>query len=193
MLSLPPLSLYIHIPWCVEKCPYCDFNSHKLRGEIPEQAYLQALIDDLKNDLVYVQGRLLTSIFIGGGTPSLISASGINWLLTEIGKVLPFTKDMEITLEANPGTIENQRIADFKAAGINRFSFGVQSFQSQKLKVLGRIHGPEEAKSAARQAIAANVKTFNLDLMHGLPEQTITDALSDLQKSHSSILVSTYH
>ena len=181
MLSLPPLSLYIHIPWCVEKCPYCDFNSHKLRGEIPEQAYLQALIDDLKNDLVYVQGRLLTSIFIGGGTPSLISASGINWLLTEIGKVLPFTKDMEITLEANPGTIENQRIADFKAAGINRFSFGVQSFQSQKLKVLGRIHGPEEAKSAARQAIAANVKTFNLDLMHGLPEQTITDALSDLQ------------
>jgi oxygen-independent coproporphyrinogen-3 oxidase len=181
MLSLPPLSLYIHIPWCVEKCPYCDFNSHKLRGDIPEQAYLQALMDDLNNDLVYVQGRRLTSIFIGGGTPSLISASGINWLLTEIEAILPFSSNMEITLEANPGTIENQKIADFKAAGINRFSFGVQSFQQQKLKVLGRIHGPEEAKSAARQAIAANVKTFNLDLMHGLPEQTIDDALSDLQ------------
>ena len=181
MLSLPPLSLYIHIPWCVEKCPYCDFNSHKLRGEIPEQAYLQALIDDLDNDLVYVQGRSLTSIFIGGGTPSLISASGINRLLTEIEKRLTFSKNIEITLEANPGTIENQKIADFKTAGINRFSFGVQSFQPQKLKTLGRIHGPEEAKNAARQATAANVKTFNLDLMHGLPEQTIEDALSDLQ------------
>jgi len=181
MLSLPPLSLYIHIPWCVEKCPYCDFNSHKLRGEIPEQAYLQALIDDLDNDLVYVQGRPLTSIFIGGGTPSLISAQGINWLLTEVEKKLIFSDNIEITLEANPGTIENQKIADFKTAGINRFSFGVQSFQPQKLEKLGRIHGSEEAKNAARQATAAKVKTFNLDLMHGLPEQTINDALSDLQ------------
>ena len=181
MLQLPPLSLYVHIPWCVEKCPYCDFNSHKLQGKIPEQAYLQALLDDLNNDLVYVQGRKLNTIFIGGGTPSLISAAGIEWLLTEIEKKVPFQDAIEITLEANPGTIENQKIADFKAAGINRFSFGVQSFQAEKLKKLGRIHGAEEAKNAARQALAAKVETFNLDLMHGLPEQTIDDALSDLQ------------
>ena len=181
MLHLPPLSLYIHIPWCVEKCPYCDFNSHKLKGALPEQAYLQALLDDLGNELVYVQGRELTTIFIGGGTPSLISATGIGWLLQEIAKKIPFTEAIEITLEANPGTIENQKIADFKKAGINRFSFGVQSFQQQKLTRLGRIHGPEEAKNAAKQATDAAVKTFNLDLMHGLPEQTLDDALSDLQ------------
>ena len=181
MLSLPPLSLYIHIPWCVEKCPYCDFNSHKLRGEIPEKAYLQALVDDLNTDLVYVQGRVLESIFIGGGTPSLISASGINWLLKEVQKKIPFKTEMEITLEANPGTIENQKISDFKKAGINRFSFGVQSFQQQKLTKLGRIHGPDEAMNAAKQAVEANVKTFNLDLMHGLPDQTLNDALSDIQ------------
>jgi len=163
MLQLPPLSLYIHIPWCVEKCPYCDFNSHKLRGNIPEQDYLQALLDDLNNDLVYVQGRTLETIFIGGGTPSLISAE----------------------LEANPGAIENQKISDFKKAGISRFSFGVQSFQQQKLSKLGRIHGPEEAKNAAKQAVAVGMKTFNLDLMHGLPEQTLNDALEDLQTAIS--------
>ena len=181
MLHLPPLSLYIHIPWCVEKCPYCDFNSHKLRGKIPEQDYLQALLDDLSNDLVYVQGRTLESIFIGGGTPSLISAQGIGWLLSEIEKKIPFKEEIEITLEANPGAIENQKISDFKKAGISRFSFGVQSFQQQKLTKLGRIHGPQEAKNAAKQARAANIKTFNLDLMHGLPEQTLADALDDLQ------------
>lgn len=181
MLSLPPLSLYIHIPWCVEKCPYCDFNSHKLRGELPEQEYLQALLDDLSNDLVYVQGRRLKSIFIGGGTPSLISASGIGWLLSEIEKKVPFADEIEVTLEANPGAIENQKVADFKKAGITRFSFGVQSFQQQKLTKLGRIHGPQEAKNAAKQAVAADVKTFNLDLMHGLPEQSLDDALQDLQ------------
>ncbi|WP_019616259.1 radical SAM family heme chaperone HemW [Psychromonas ossibalaenae] len=181
MLQLPPLSLYIHIPWCIEKCPYCDFNSHKLRGEIPEQDYLQALLDDLSNDLVYVQGRILETIFIGGGTPSLISASGIAWLLTEIKKKIPFKENIEITLEANPGAIENQKIADFKKAGISRFSFGVQSFQQEKLTRLGRIHGVEEAKTAARQAHAVNMKTFNLDLMHGLPDQTLNDALQDLQ------------
>lgn len=181
MLSLPPLSLYIHIPWCVEKCPYCDFNSHKLRGELPEQEYLQALLEDLSNDLIYIQGRKLHSIFIGGGTPSLISAAGIAWLLNKIEEKIAFAKGIEITLEANPGAIENQKISDFKKAGINRFSFGVQSFQQQKLTRLGRIHGPQEAKRAAQQATAANVKTFNLDLMHGLPEQTLSDALSDLQ------------
>ncbi|WP_028863506.1 radical SAM family heme chaperone HemW [Psychromonas aquimarina] len=181
MLQLPPLSLYIHIPWCIEKCPYCDFNSHKLRGKIPEQDYLQALVDDLSSDLVYVQGRVLETIFIGGGTPSLISASGIGWLLTEIEKKIPFKEDIEITLEANPGAIENQKIADFKKSGISRFSFGVQSFQQEKLTRLGRIHGVEEAKTAAEQAHAVKMKTFNLDLMHGLPDQTLDDALQDLQ------------
>lgn len=181
MLKLPPLSLYIHIPWCVEKCPYCDFNSHKLRGEIPEKAYLKALIEDLENELIYVQGRQLKSIFIGGGTPSLLSAQGIKWLLVEVEKKISFSEEIEITLEANPGTIENQKIIDFTQAGINRFSFGVQSFQQQKLTKLGRIHGPDEAKYAAKQAKVSNVKTFNLDLMHGLPKQTLEDALSDLQ------------
>jgi len=181
MLQLPPLSLYIHIPWCIEKCPYCDFNSHKLRGEIPEQDYLAALVDDLKQDLHFVQGRELFSIFIGGGTPSLISASGIKWLLENIQQLIPFKEEMEITLEANPGAIENQKIADFKSAGIKRFSFGVQSFQQEKLTKLGRIHGVEEAKTAAIQAHNVGMKTFNLDLMHGLPNQSLEDAMSDLQ------------
>ncbi|WP_372881060.1 radical SAM family heme chaperone HemW [Psychromonas sp.] len=181
MLKLPPLSLYIHIPWCIEKCPYCDFNSHKLRTEIPEQEYLRALLEDLNNDLIYAQGRPLETIFIGGGTPSLLSAAGIGWLLTEIEKKIPFKDNIEITLEANPGAIENQKIADFKKAGITRFSFGVQSFQQDKLTKLGRIHGVEEAKTAARQAHHVGMKTFNLDLMHGLPQQSLNDALSDLQ------------
>ncbi len=181
MLQLPPLSLYIHIPWCIEKCPYCDFNSHKLRGEIPETEYLNALIDDLKQDLSFVQGRDLFSIFIGGGTPSLISAAGIKWLLENVQSLIPFSDNIEITLEANPGAIENQKIADFKEAGINRFSFGVQSFQQEKLTKLGRIHGVEEAKTAARQAHNVGMKTFNLDLMHGLPGQSLEDAMSDLE------------
>ncbi|MEL0630607.1 radical SAM family heme chaperone HemW [Psychromonas aquatilis] len=180
MLQLPPLSLYVHIPWCIEKCPYCDFNSHKLKGEIPEREYLNALIDDLTQDLNFVQGRTLFSIFIGGGTPSLISAAGIQWLLQEIEKLIPFSEQIEITLEANPGAIENQKIADFKSAGINRFSFGVQSFQQEKLTKLGRIHGVEEAKTAAIQAHNVGMKTFNLDLMHGLPDQSLEDAISDL-------------
>tara|TARA_R110001583_G_scaffold26757_2_gene96236 strand:- start:2874 stop:4016 length:1143 start_codon:yes stop_codon:yes gene_type:complete len=181
MLQLPPLSLYIHIPWCIEKCPYCDFNSHKLRGEIPERAYLEALLADLNIDLIYAQGRILDTIFIGGGTPSLISSSGIAWLLREIEKKIAFKTDIEITLEANPGAIENSKIAEFKQAGITRFSFGVQSFQQQKLTRLGRIHGVEEAKSAALQAKQSGVSTFNLDLMHGLPDQSLEDALFDLQ------------
>lgn len=183
MLTLPPLSLYIHIPWCVEKCPYCDFNSHKLRGTIPEQEYLQALIDDLKQDIHYVQGRELFSIFIGGGTPSLLSAEGIKWLLQEVNQLIPFQEQIEITLEANPGAVENQKIKAFKEAGINRFSFGVQSFQQEKLTRLGRIHGPDEAISAAKQAKQSAVNTFNLDLMHGLPEQSLQDALDDLKQA----------
>ena len=181
MLQLPPLCLYVHIPWCIEKCPYCDFNSHKLRGDIPEQAYLHALIDDLKTDLVYAQGRELDTIFIGGGTPSLISAQGIGWLLREIQQLIPFKSNIEITLEANPGAIENSKIAEFYNAGISRFSFGIQSFQQEKLTRLGRIHGVDEGKSAAKQAKQSGVSTFNLDLMHGLPDQSLEDALFDLQ------------
>jgi len=181
MMKLPPISLYIHFPWCIEKCPYCDFNSHKLKGDIPEDAYLQAMMSDLKNDIVYVQGRQLESIFMGGGTPSLLSAKGIAWLLSEIEKLIPFKHRMEITLEANPGAIENQKIIDFKAAGINRFSFGVQSFQQDKLTKLGRIHDVTDAKNAAMQAKSSGIKTSNLDLMHGLPNQTLDDALFDLQ------------
>ncbi|MCK5819778.1 MAG: radical SAM family heme chaperone HemW [Psychromonas sp.] len=180
-MQLPPLSLYIHIPWCIEKCPYCDFNSHKLQGDIPEREYLQALIEDLKQDLVYVQGRELCSIFIGGGTPSLISADGIERLLKNIAVLIPFRNSIEITLEANPGTIENKKICDFKAAGVNRFSFGVQSFQQDKLTHLGRIHDPQEAKNAAINALNVKINSFNLDLMHGLPSQTLSDAISDLQ------------
>ena len=181
MLQLPPLSLYVHIPWCIEKCPYCDFNSHKLRGEIPEQDYLAALLADLNTDIIYAQGRQLDTIFIGGGTPSLISAAGIGWLLKEIEKKIPFKENIEITLEANPGAIENSKIAQFKQAGVSRFSFGVQSFQQAKLTRLGRIHGVDEAKSAALQAKQSGVSTFNLDLMHGLPEQSLEDALFDLK------------
>ncbi len=181
MLQLPPLSLYIHIPWCIEKCPYCDFNSHKLQGNIPEGDYLQALIEDLKQDLVYVQGRVLHSVFIGGGTPSLISANGIEWLLKNIKELIPFENEIEITLEANPGTIENKKICDFKEAGVNRFSFGIQSFQQDKLTNLGRIHSPQEAKNAAINALKVKINSFNLDLMHGLPLQTLSDALNDLQ------------
>lgn len=181
MLQLPPLSLYVHIPWCIEKCPYCDFNSHKLRGEIPEQDYLVALLADLNTDIIYAQGRQLDTIFIGGGTPSLISAAGIGWLLKEIEKKIPFKENIEITLEANPGAIENSKIAQFKQAGVSRFSFGVQSFQQAKLTRLGRIHGVDEAKSAALQAKQSGVSTFNLDLMHGLPEQSLEDALFDLK------------
>ena len=187
MLVPPPLSLYIHIPWCIQKCPYCDFNSHALKTTIPEAQYISALIDDLDTDLARYNmkndPRKLHSIFIGGGTPSLITAPEIKRLLTEVEKRLPFADDIEITMEANPGTVEAGRFIEYREAGVNRISIGVQSFQQEKLEKLGRIQGKDEALRAARLAHEAGLNSFNLDLMHGLPNQSIDDALSDLKQA----------
>ncbi|OBP14937.1 YggW family oxidoreductase [Rheinheimera sp. SA_1] len=186
-LQLPPLSLYIHIPWCIQKCPYCDFNSHAVKQGIPEQEYIAHLLADLDLDLEYVQGRTLHSIFIGGGTPSVFSAEGIAAILSGVQRRIPFADDIEITMEANPGTVEADRFAGYVKAGVSRFSIGVQSFQNDKLTRLGRIHQGDEANHAAQLATAlltnSPLKSFNLDLMHGLPEQSIDDALSDLQQA----------
>ena len=181
-MKLPPLSLYVHIPWCVQKCPYCDFNSHGLKSEIPESAYVQHLLDDLKTDVSYAQGRELTSIFIGGGTPSLFSEKAISDLLQGIERLIPFSNTIEITLEANPGTVEAERFIGYRAAGVNRISIGVQSLQQDKLKSLGRIHDANEAINAAKLAKTIGLNSFNMDLMHGLPAQSIDDALSDLKQ-----------
>ena len=181
-MNLPPLSLYVHVPWCVQKCPYCDFNSHGQKGDIPEAEYVQHLIDDLKADLHLVQGRKIHSIFIGGGTPSLLTGAAYTRLLKEVDSLIGLTDNCEITLEANPGTVETGRFKDYVKAGINRISIGVQSMQDDKLKALGRIHGADEASYAAQQATEAGLNSFNLDLMHGLPGQSLDDALSDLKQ-----------
>jgi oxygen-independent coproporphyrinogen-3 oxidase len=178
---LPPLALYIHIPWCVRKCPYCDFNSHAAGPSLPEEEYVDALLADLDRDLGHVHGRELTSIFFGGGTPSLFSAKALGRLLQGVQQRVPFASDIEITLEANPGTFEQAKFRDYRSLGINRLSIGVQSFQEAKLKALGRIHNGDEAIRAADMARAAGFDNFNLDLMHGLPEQSIEDALYDLR------------
>lgn len=180
---LPPLALYVHIPWCVQKCPYCDFNSHALKQGLPETAYIDALLEDLEADLFRVPGRELSSIFIGGGTPSLLSAEAIARLLAGIRSRIPFADDIEITMEANPGTVEAGRFAGFQAAGINRISIGVQSFDPAQLQKLGRIHDPAQASSAAHQAAGLGLRSFNLDLMHGLPGQTLEQALDDLRQA----------
>ena len=181
-MNLPPLSLYVHVPWCVQKCPYCDFNSHGQKGDIPEAEYVQHLIDDLKADLHLVQGRKIHSIFIGGGTPSLLTGAAYTRLLNEVDSLIGLADNCEITLEANPGTVETGRFKDYVKAGINRISIGVQSMQNDKLKALGRIHGADEASYAAQQASEAGLNSFNLDLMHGLPGQSLDDALSDLKQ-----------
>lgn len=181
MLQLPPLSLYVHIPWCVRKCPYCDFNSHQAAEEIPERAYVDALIDDLKADLSWVQGRKLHSIFFGGGTPSLFSGRAIGEILTAVEHQIGFEEDIEITLEANPGTFEQQKFSNFRSAGINRLSIGIQSFSSHHLERLGRIHDGSQALQAIATARAAGFSNFNIDLMHGLPDQTIDEAAADIK------------
>ncbi|WP_161866064.1 radical SAM family heme chaperone HemW [Pseudomonas yangonensis] len=178
---LPPLALYIHIPWCVRKCPYCDFNSHAAGPTLPEEEYVDALLADLDVDLRHVHGRPLTSIFFGGGTPSLFSDRALGRLLAGVERRVAFAPDIEITLEANPGTFEQAKFKGYRALGINRLSIGVQSFQQDKLKALGRIHDGNEAIRAADMARAAGFDNFNLDLMHGLPEQSIEDALFDLR------------
>tara|TARA_B100000700_G_scaffold318046_2_gene410483 strand:+ start:8440 stop:9540 length:1101 start_codon:yes stop_codon:yes gene_type:complete len=165
----------------VEKCPYCDFNSHKIQGSIPEHAYIGRLLDDLSADLEGVQDRPIKSIFIGGGTPSVITAEGIQRLLDGVRKRVTLTADCEITLEANPGTFEVERFGGFIKAGVNRLSIGIQSLNAEHLRTLGRIHDPQQARTAAAHASELSLKSFNLDLMHGLPGQSAADALSDLE------------
>ncbi|MAD76213.1 MAG: YggW family oxidoreductase [Rheinheimera sp.] len=182
-LQLPPLSLYIHIPWCIQKCPYCDFNSHAVKQGIPEQEYIAHLLADLDQDLKLVAGRTVSSIFIGGGTPSVFSANGIGQILQGVKQRLACSTGMEVTMEANPGTVEAERFAGYVAAGVTRFSIGVQSFQAAQLSALGRIHDCDEAIRAAELASALPLQSFNLDLMHGLPQQDIAGALADLSQA----------
>ena len=177
--SQPPLSLYVHVPWCVQKCPYCDFNSHEARGEIPEADYLAALVADLESSLPLIWGRRVTTIFIGGGTPSLLSGEAVEALLTAIRTRVTLLPDAEITLEANPGTAEAGRFAAYRAAGVNRLSLGIQSFNPQHLRALGRIHDADEARRAIELA-ARHFERFNLDLMYGLPQQTLAEAMADV-------------
>jgi putative oxygen-independent coproporphyrinogen III oxidase len=183
----PPLALYAHFPWCVQKCPYCDFNSHKAPGQIPEQRYIDALLEDLALDLqahqLHGTARPLVSIFFGGGTPSLFSPDAIARLLAGINRVLPIVAATEVTLEANPGTIEHGQFAAYRAAGVNRVSLGAQSFHPEQLKKLGRIHGSGDIAKSVDELRRADIDNFNLDLMYGLPGQTTGEALADLQQA----------
>jgi putative oxygen-independent coproporphyrinogen III oxidase len=182
--ALPPLSLYIHIPWCVRKCPYCDFNSHEARGAFPEQEYVAALIRDLEMALPLIWGRKVYTVFFGGGTPSLLSGESVEEILRNVRMLLPLALDAEITLEANPGTVEAARFAAYRDAGVNRLSMGIQSFNDAHLQALGRIHSADEAKRAI--AIAQqHFDNLNLDLMYALPKQTLDEALQDVQTALS--------
>lgn len=183
MLQLPPLSLYIHIPWCIRKCPYCDFNSHQAGTELPEQDYIQALLADLDHDLPWVQGREIQSIFFGGGTPSLFSAAAYQVLFNGLQQRLSFAPDIEITLEANPGTFEAEKFAAYRQLGINRLSIGIQSFHPPHLQALGRVHDSTQAMRAVELAQQAGFDNFNLDLMYGLPGQTVEQALADIRQA----------
>ncbi len=178
--SLPPLSLYVHVPWCVRKCPYCDFNSHEAAGPIADMAYVDALLTDLEQDLPTVWGRAVVSVFIGGGTPSLLSPEALERLLSGLRARLKLLPDAEVTLEANPGTVEQGKFAEFRAAGINRLSIGVQSFDDDLLQRIGRIHGRREAIRAAEAAHGAGFDNFNLDLMFALPQQGLAQAREDV-------------
>ena len=180
-MKLPPLALYAHFPWCVQKCPYCDFNSYTLRDELPEQRYLDTLLRDFDAQLPTVSGRALTSIFLGGGTPSLFSPASIGRLIAHAKTGLKFAGDAEVTLEANPGTIERGRFAEYRAAGVTRVSLGAQSFDPRQLKLLGRIHSADETRRAAEELHAAGLTNFNLDLMYALPGQTAAEADADLR------------
>lgn len=193
-----PLALYIHMPWCVKKCPYCDFNSHAVpNGALSadlEQAYLQALVADAVQQVRLAQGRAISSVFIGGGTPSLISATGYQWLFSQLRDLFAFQADCEITLEANPGTVEHAPFADYLQAGINRLSLGVQTFHPDHLQKLGRIHSAQDAGTAIRQARAAGFQRVNVDLMHGLPGQSMQQATDDLLQAiqHGATHISWY-
>ena len=182
LAALPPLALYVHIPWCVRKCPYCDFNSHERAGALPELAYIDRLMRDLEESLPWVWGRRASSVFIGGGTPSLFSPASIDRLLSGLRARLPLDPEAEITLEANPGTVEAERFRGFREAGVNRISLGVQSFDARMLQRLGRIHGGEEAARAVGAALSS-FGNVNIDLMYGLPGQTPDMARADLERA----------
>lgn len=177
-----PLSLYIHIPWCIQKCPYCDFNSHTHSGKLPEKIYIERLIHDLDQDLSLLDGRSIQTIFIGGGTPSLISPEAYHHLFNHLNLRLEISASAEISLEANPGTAEQSYFQGYRELGINRLSLGIQSLQDDKLKALGRIHNAEQAIKAVQTARDAGFDNINLDLMYGLPQQSLSDALYDLEK-----------
>jgi oxygen-independent coproporphyrinogen-3 oxidase len=180
-MKMPPLALYAHFPWCVQKCPYCDFNSYTLRDELPERRYVDALIRDFDAQLPEIAGRTLSSIFLGGGTPSLFSPAAIGELLEHLRAQLGFADAMEVTLEANPGTIERGRFAEYRAAGVTRVSLGAQSFDPRQLKLLGRIHSADETRRAAEELHAAGLANFNLDLMYALPGQSAEEAEADVR------------
>ena len=194
-----PLGVYLHFPWCVSKCPYCDFNSHALRGQLPEQAYVDALCADLRAQVErqapFLAGRSVTSIFLGGGTPSLFSPAAIGRVLQALREELPVASSAEITLEANPGTIERGRFAEYAAVGVNRVSVGAQTFDAERLRALGRVHSPAETASALAELHAAGMDNFNIDLMYGLPGQGVAEALADVQAalSFSPAQISHYH
>ena len=179
------ISLYIHIPWCIRKCPYCDFNSHQSPKELPEEQYINALLQDLTHDLSLTPARTIKTIFIGGGTPSLLSAQAYDKLFSGLQHKLNFASDIEITLEANPGTVEQQRFTDYRQLGINRLSLGIQSFNARHLKKLGRIHDEQQAHQAIHAARKAGFDNLNIDLMHSLPEQTVAEGLADLNTALS--------
>ena len=183
MLVTPPLSLYVHLPWCVRKCPYCDFNSHQARGALPFAAYVDALVADLDHDLPLAWGRTVRSVFFGGGTPSLFPADAIDAFLQAASARLRFAPGLEITLETNPGTAEHGRFEHYRAAGVNRISFGIQSFDDGCLQRLGRIHDSAQAEAAVKLAQDAGFDNFNLDLMYALPEQTLAMAERDIERA----------
>jgi oxygen-independent coproporphyrinogen-3 oxidase len=180
-----PITVYVHLPWCVRKCPYCDFNSHAAPSSVPEDDYVRALLADLRGDLAIAAGRPVESVFFGGGTPSLFSARAIGRILDGVAAVLPLAGDAEITLEANPGTLERGRFADYAGAGVNRVSLGAQSFSAAQLATLGRIHSPDDIDAAILDLEAAGLDNFNLDLMYALPGQDVDAALDDLHRALS--------
>jgi putative oxygen-independent coproporphyrinogen III oxidase len=194
LAQLPPLSLYVHIPWCIRKCPYCDFNSHEARGDVPEDAYVDALVADLESALPQVWGRRLHTIFIGGGTPSLFSAAAIERLLTAVRTRLPLEPEAEITMEANPGTFEAERFTGFRTAGVTRLSLGVQSFDDRLLAAVGRVHGADDARRALEHALRV-FPSVNVDLMYALPGQSLAGAIADVEEAiaHGAPHVSAYH
>ena len=180
-LVQPPLAVYIHFPWCVRKCPYCDFNSYALGAELEEQRYVEALERDLESQAAGVESREVGSIFLGGGTPSLFSPQAIERVLAAVRRYTDVAADVEVTMEANPGAIERGRFAEYRAAGLTRVSLGAQSFDAARLKTLGRIHSPEETRIAVDELHRAGLDNFNLDLMYALPQQTVADALRDVE------------